>query len=299
MISASRKNDAVISVCQYNDEKSIRIETINQAAEKLIGFNAMELVGKEIDEILPEKIRDNVRSYVEFEDDGADLATVLSKTRRFNILSKEGIMVPVNLKVYCVIAHDKNPRFELLLRDVSLYEKMELMRLQLQNERLAAQQLVGSGIPDTQLLLNCLDMVISFVGQEDVDASFAVMEIDSFDRVMKQYGNTAIDIILSEINSRYVENCREEDTIGYLGMGRIGALLFDCDERNAVIVINRVRNAISSVPMMIDEETPLKITVSVGYKKIMSNDTSQDIITSCEMAAGRSFVEGGNILCKV
>lgn len=296
-ISAKRKNDAVITVCQDNEKKVVNIEGLNNAAERLTGYLSSDIKGKSLDVILADEIKETMDSYLEYEDDSDGLASILRKIRHFKILNKQGRNVEVSLKVFNVISDDiKHPHFELLMRDVTLANKMDELKKQIMEQNSADEVLdVDIGVPNQVSIIKSLELIQTFIKEHHLEASFAVVSLDKLDSYYAiDSGNTANHIIRS-VYETIAGTCREGDILGYLGDGRIGVALFDCSSENAKIVLNRIRMMISSkVSNPSESGADAGITVSSGFSAITLDFKIDEMLRKCRTSLMEAQNAGGN-----
>jgi len=62
-ITARRKDDAVISVCQDNEKKNVLILGLNQAARNLLKCEEENLLNKPLINILSKRAAEDMKSY--------------------------------------------------------------------------------------------------------------------------------------------------------------------------------------------------------------------------------------------
>ena len=272
MISVSRKNDAVISVCQNNDSKTIEIQQMNEAATALIGYTAEELVGKSLLDIVGPAVKDNIESYLEFEEGGNDLASVLTKTRRMQLISNKGDIVPVSLKIFSVVAAYKNARFELLMRDNSFSEKMEQLKDDYEKDTL----------PGLEFFEKSFELVSRSVSNNNIIACLVVLSITGYKLLIDCLPEENVKVLLNEIAQRYYSTSRLDDTIGYLGEGKIGLFIVDCPPQTISRVIERITGKITATPITLPNDEFISVTVQSRYTPVTKDATLKELIALCE-----------------
>ncbi len=83
------------------------------------------------------------------------------------------------------------------------------------------------------------------VAHADRPRMLMMLDIDQFKVVNDTYGHAAGDSMLREVASLFRRNLREEDSLARLGGDEFAALMPDCDEQTAVIVAERLRQAVA------------------------------------------------------
>lgn len=300
MITARRRNDAVIAVCQKNDEAQVEIEDINNGAEFLTGYPKAELQGKPFSVLLPKNLKEIVESYVEYEQGGNDLATVLKRAREFSILDKSGHDIPIHLKVFYVPGSDKNPRFELLMRDMTLQEKIDAIKVKLIEEQHSnAVTDIDTDLPNAEFLRSYVNTVHDFIESQRVEAVLVTMHIEIFYDSIVNYGKLAGDQLVKTLGGRAKSSARAEDAITYLGDGVLGLLLFDCDAPNAPYAINRIKNKMLASPIEVKPGIKVPARLNVVYHQIALEDRFDNMLKQCYAAAEKSLQDGGSKVTEV
>ncbi|MBY0407327.1 MAG: PAS domain-containing protein, partial [Rickettsiales bacterium] len=128
MMPGHRSNDAVVTICQNNSAKSIKITAMNKPGEELLGYAEPELSGKDLADILPPRIATLLSEYVEFEADANDVGQVLSKVQSFATMGKNGKETGWRLKIVRSDSTADSIFFELILQDKTGLRKNEALR---------------------------------------------------------------------------------------------------------------------------------------------------------------------------
>lgn len=120
--------DAIISI-----DENHRIILFNNAAQRIFGYSGQEVVGKDLDTIIPPGYGP-YQFYIErfLENQKSD---IIGKTISLNAMRKNGEVFPVDLSLSHLNMGGKNT-FTAIIRDVTHQRQME--RKMLQSERLAA-----------------------------------------------------------------------------------------------------------------------------------------------------------------
>ncbi|WP_264374665.1 hypothetical protein [Wolbachia endosymbiont (group B) of Carcina quercana] len=99
-ITARRKDDAVISVCQDNEKKNVLISGLNQAARNLLKCEEGNLLNKPLINILSKRAAEDMKSYLEYTEDGRDLPDILPKVIGFSLIDAKGEDIKTKVKVF-------------------------------------------------------------------------------------------------------------------------------------------------------------------------------------------------------
>jgi diguanylate cyclase (GGDEF)-like protein len=104
-----------------------------------------------------------------------------------------------------------------------------------------------------------------------------LLDIDHFKRVNDTYGHLAEDIALKTIAALLVEQLRPSDTIARYGGEEMVALLPETEENDALIIAERLRQAVAS--HKIDNAgTSFGVTVSIGVARWQAFEPSIEAV---------------------
>jgi diguanylate cyclase (GGDEF)-like protein/PAS domain S-box-containing protein len=299
-ISAKRKGDALITVRQDNSQKKIEIARMNMAAEKLTGYPGVELIGKNLETILTDKIKEAISDYVDFSDNMADFASVARRVPNFKIINRFGKEVPISLKVFYLTSMDMNkPEYELLMRDITLIQVMEDLKAKLLQDQ--AQEAIDNytGLPSETAVVNALQTAYAFLAKNPIEVSFAIVAVDGLSNYIETYGEpVALDLVKS-VAGEVKKTCRDEDIIAHLGDGDIGVVLLDCNTDNAKAVLNRVKKNITSKMMALTNGREIQVTVSIVYIQLKATYELASLYEATRSSIVEVQERGGNAIHEV
>jgi diguanylate cyclase (GGDEF)-like protein len=107
--------------------------------------------------------------------------------------------------------------------------------------------------------------------------SIMVLDIDHFKAVNDTYGHAAGDVALKHVVSILNTNLREYDQVGRYGGEEFVILLPSTDVNEAWGVAERVRSAIQFQPTVLNDDTKVDMTVSIGIAQFnRSRDINQN-----------------------
>ncbi|MEM9469283.1 MAG: GGDEF domain-containing protein [Pseudomonadota bacterium] len=108
--------------------------------------------------------------------------------------------------------------------------------------------------------------------------SVALLDIDHFKMINDKYGHDAGDYILKEMSQIFKENIRLEDEVGRFGGEEFIFLMPETHAQDeALIVMERVRNAVELKSFRTDAGDYIKATISAGIAAVdAENDKSLD-----------------------
>jgi len=121
--------------------------------------------------------------------------------------------------------------------------------------------------------------------RENKKLSLIMMDIDYFKHINDTYGHKAGDIVLKEFVNAIREIIRENDIFARIGGEEFVILLYDADEKNIEIVVNKILNKIRNLDIKVTEDHKIKITVSLGVYTIQNIDeTIQHALINADKA---------------
>jgi len=131
--------DAIISL----DDKH-NIILFNQGAEKIFGFNKGDMIGKHIDELLPDNLKDNHSKYIdEFSSSKDNARLMLSRNTLFGI-RKNGQSFPMEASISRLKINNRFI-FTAIIRDTSKQEQAKDALLSIKKNLLDAQNIAKMG----------------------------------------------------------------------------------------------------------------------------------------------------------
>ncbi|MBP8064002.1 MAG: diguanylate cyclase [Acinetobacter sp.] len=128
------------------------------------------------------------------------------------------------------------------------------------------------------------------------EACFLMLDIDFFKKLNDSYGHHAGDIVLKKFADIVKENLRSEDLFCRHGGEEFVVLLSNVDKEEAMMIAERIRVQLSETFIHIEQENPIKITVSMGvtHTQLPSNMELQQLINIADQALYRAKDNGRN-----
>jgi diguanylate cyclase (GGDEF)-like protein/PAS domain S-box-containing protein len=107
------------------------------------------------------------------------------------------------------------------------------------------------------------------------DLSLLMMDLDLFKQVNDTYGHLVGDAVLKHLAELCHAVLREEDLIARLGGEEFAVLLPDTSPRKAREVAERLRQQVERSPLVLDDETPIPFTLSIGIASLDDGPISE------------------------
>jgi diguanylate cyclase (GGDEF)-like protein len=125
--------------------------------------------------------------------------------------------------------------------------------------------------------------------------SLLMIDLDHFKNFNDTFGHAVGDKVLQEASKVTGSTLRKIDIPGRLGGEEFVVLLPETNEQNGLIVADRLRNAISSIRIPIEDGDSLSVTASIGLASLNATHANlQSLITSADIAMYKAKENGRN-----
>jgi diguanylate cyclase (GGDEF)-like protein len=300
MLLGYRSNDAVITICQNNNAKSIEITEVNKAAEELLGYKSAELLKMPLWKILPPRIGTLLEEYVEFKSDANDVGEVLAKVQSFAVVGHDEKETGYRLKVVRDTSSDGLITFKLVLQDRLGLRKNEALRKAVQ-ENFKGHEVLDkeTGLPDRASLVKDIELVGYYNSKSDLRTCFAILQADHYDQLFSRHGRPVCVAMLKHIAAVCRQNLRPDDVVGVMTHNRLGVLLLDTTPESARMVSNRLRWQIAANPYVLPSRGTVGLSVSISFTRVSGRATDKTIMDDCMAALDGLSADTANALIEV
>lgn len=128
--------------------------------------------------------------------------------------------------------------------------------------------------------------------------SVLMLDIDHFKSINDTFGHPAGDKVLQEIGIIFNAILRTQDSAARIGGEEFCVLLPDTSLEIALTTANRIKDIIAATSIA-TEESPIKITVSIGISEINKLDTNySNILARADKALYQAKSSGRNRVCE-
>ena len=111
----------------------------------------------------------------------------------------------------------------------------------------------------------------------------AMLDLDFFKKVNDTYGHDIGDKVLIDFTARVTKQLRETDLFARLGGEEFGLLMPLTSEINAVILMERIRNHIQSIPCVVNNFR-INYSVSIGLVEVKEINDMHDVLKQLALA---------------
>jgi diguanylate cyclase (GGDEF)-like protein/PAS domain S-box-containing protein len=211
--------DAVVYVNEYGV-----IESSNPAAQRLFGYDADELRGKGVTQLLPPP-----PGAVGGESLPAHLAGTHGEMREAHGRHKNGNLFPLEMTVSRMATRGR-PHYVVILRDITQ------RRAQLAALRHQALHDALTGLPNRTLLLDRVEHAMRGARRNHQSLALMITDLDHFKEINDTLGHPFGDLILQETARRMSAAMRGTDTVARLGGDEFAVLLpaTDCADAERI-----------------------------------------------------------------
>lgn len=109
-----------------------------------------------------------------------------------------------------------------------------------------------------------------------------MVDVDHFKHVNDTYGHPVGDTVLQHVAQTVSHGLRQNDIAGRLGGEEFAILLRGIRPHDAVIMANRIREALASTPASTSAGSVL-VTISIGLTMLDGSDATQSLSHADEM----------------
>lgn len=179
--------------------------------------------------------------------------------------------------------------------DVSIYQT----RLNEANRRLEALSRTDglTGLFNRRYWHECLDGEFGRAQRYGTEFCLLLFDLDHFKRINDRYGHPGGDEVLRAVAQRLCAALRSSDVPGRIGGEEFAVLLPSTALAGAVVVAERIREAMKAEPVLFDDQR-ISFTASVGLAQFHTDDKSAtDLITRTDAALYRAKRDGRDRVC--
>lgn len=176
---------------------------------------------------------------------------------------------------------------------VDITEKIEGQRLKemAQNDALCRTY-------NRQYSYELLDEIFREAREGNMPMSLLMMDLDDFKKINDEYGHTVGDKVLASFAASAKKEMRTPDIIGRYGGDEFLAGLVQTNRSDAMKVGERIRKDLLENPILVLNNSPIKITVSIGIKSLENEVSLEELIEKADKKlyeakkAGKNLVRG-------
>jgi diguanylate cyclase (GGDEF)-like protein/PAS domain S-box-containing protein len=266
----------------------------NNAAEKISGFSANEVVGSSCSK--------NILTHVDSEGNplctvncplSATIADGINREAEVYMHHKDGHRIPVSVRVSTLTDKDGN-----IIGGIELFTDISNM---------AANQLRIKELEKLALLDNLTQLANRNYIEKEIQSRLAenkrfnvpfgilFIDIDHFKIFNDNFGHDVGDDVLRFVANTFVANARPFDLYGRWGGEEFIGIIRNIGDQDLEILGNRLRALIEN-SYIIHKNDKLFVTVSIGATLVNENDSIDSLIKRADINLYKSKARGRNCL---
>jgi diguanylate cyclase (GGDEF)-like protein/PAS domain S-box-containing protein len=266
--------DAIMAV-----DRQRRLTCWNPGAERMYGWPAEEMLGRDIGTVLTPEAREELDTLLDAALAGARTAEVETSRR-----TRDGRTVEVALALTPIRdAAGEVVAVSLVERDIA-----ERRRLLAQLEHLASHDAL-TGLLNRRGLEDELDGALARADRYEEPVALVILDLDNFKDTNDTLGHSAGDALICDVADRLGRTARAADVVARLGGDEFAIVLPRADEETAELAAERFRAAIADAT-----GRSLTTTASVGVAVHERGASVDDLLVRADLAMYTAKAEGRN-----
>ncbi|PKO91515.1 MAG: diguanylate cyclase [Betaproteobacteria bacterium HGW-Betaproteobacteria-1] len=155
-----------------------------------------------------------------------------------------------------------------------------------------------TGLANRRYFLEQAEIELSRALRYNRELSILMLDIDHFKHVNDTYGHKVGDIVLQKLSSICQATLRDVDIVGRIGGEEFAVLLPETGSEQAWEAAERLRTAIETAHVTLNDGLPLHFTASFGVTTFTEKDANIDmLLNQADQALYQAKGEGSNRTC--
>lgn len=252
------------------------IETFNPASEIIFGYQASEVIGKNVSILMMDEMANShdkyLSTFMHGEKTRDPVIAALQTGKR-----KNDETFPIEISLNTMMSED-GMKVTALMRDVT-----ERVRKDEEINRLAMTDSLTSLANRNEFNKKIIEAIAL---SKRSKKSFALLQIDldKFKTINDTYGHPFGDAYLVQVANILKASCREVDTVARIGGDEFSAILLDIESREDVdVVVKRILDKAAQKYIIDDVETSIGLSIGIGLYVTDAQDV-EELIKNADKA---------------
>ncbi|HRE13135.1 MAG TPA: EAL domain-containing protein [Usitatibacteraceae bacterium] len=237
------------------------ITDCNDAALKLIGYPAAEMIGRPVLDFVPEDCRETVLAHIRLGYERPYESAIQHKDGRRIAVELTGKVMPFEGEQYRMT----------VVRDISDRKEAEA-RIQF-----LAHHDTLTGLPNRVLLMDRLEFILASAKRRSAKVGILFIDLDNFKTVNDSLGHAAGDALLRVVAARIQDALRSVDVVSRLGGDEFLVVLPDLESEQASAHVAEKLLAAIAEPVDLEGQD-LAVSPSIGIAVFPRDGTSADTL---------------------
>lgn len=148
-------------------------------------------------------------------------------------------------------------------------------------------------VPNRRGFYQALTPWMALARRPGLPTALIILNLDHFKRVNDDYGHAVGDMVLVAMVDVCKKQLRDSDLMGRLGGGEFAIQLPRTTQEDAMMVAERIRNAIALLPVKA-EKAVINMTASLGVTTIRADDSAVSLFKRADEALREAKASGRN-----
>ena len=278
--------DAIITIDQGG-----LIETFNNAAIRIFGYQPAEVIGKNVSMLMPEPYRSAHDQYIDAYQRTGE-AKIIGQSRETKGRRKDGRLFNMELRISRIERVDSY-KFIGMVRDLSERKRTEVLI-----EKLAFYDPLTQ-LPNRRLLKQRLADILKQRQPGEELGALLYIDLDNFKHLNDSLGHGTGDQLLRQVASRLLQSVRQHDTVARLGGDEFIILLQNLSPlkqvalQQAELVAEKVRSTLNT-PFTLEQLSYVS-SPSIGITLFSDDNHSIDeLLQQADLAMYQAKAAGKN-----
>ncbi len=175
------------------------------------------------------------------------------------------------------ISMQKEAQSQLINAHVQLSHQTKALKSAKEELRKQANRDYLTNLYNRRYLQQVSHNLLNIAKREKSDLSIIMLDIDKFKMVNDTYGHSAGDQALKHLALTLSKHTRKSDIVARFGGEEFVVLLANSDSNGAAVIAEKLRKAVESQTVIIDDKTVVSFTISLGVATVdVENDANID-----------------------
>ena len=148
-------------------------------------------------------------------------------------------------------------------------------------------------VPNRRGFYQALTPWMALARRPGLPTALIILNLDHFKRINDDYGHAVGDMVLVAMVDECKKQLRDSDLMGRLGGGEFAIQLPRTTQDDAMMVAERIRNAIALLPVKA-EKAVINMTASLGVTTIRADDSAVSLFKRADEALREAKASGRN-----